>query len=494
MVSSTGAQRVTIVAYLALLAAMYGIVWFLPANALDHDAAINLVTAKALAAGHGYAIDNLPNPIVQTHQPPLFPALLALFTLASSNAQWLKLLPLAATIGWLALTRRLLIRMGASGNSAVLIPAIAAASPVVLFLGTNLLPETLFGLLATAALLALLSERALLAGIFAGLAALTKIEGLALIAACVLTLLIRRRFRGSAILAMASTLIVAPWIGWSLAHLAHDAPAGSGHVASTIFTGLAANEKAIVLGHNIWDLFAAPISLLTGYTSASTVALMFVALGWCFIARRQTVPDLFLLLYSLVLLFLVVPPERAIAPVLPFVLWVIWRVLRRAGSRGAVIAMAVIAALAPLAPDAIRVVRARAAGNLSSAAMPPNNWYELQRLFAAVRTLTDSSDIVVSNDDAMLWLSAGRKTLRGFTASPWELFYSPRPALATPDQLSRAILDYHAAYVVLTPDIGLPEAASFHTSVAALERGGIIEPVALPRIERGYQLFRVAGR
>src|SRR5262249_45879964 len=101
MTWSPGAQRATILAYFAVLAAMYGVAWFLPSEALDHAAAVNLVTAKALASGHGYVIDNLPNPVAQTQQPPLFPALLALFTRISQNAQWLRLLPLVSALGWL---------------------------------------------------------------------------------------------------------------------------------------------------------------------------------------------------------------------------------------------------------------------------------------------------------------------------------------------------------------------------------------------------------
>ena len=232
----------------------------------------------------------------------------------------------------------------------------------------------------------------------------------------------------------------------------------AGDAASTVFTGLAASEKAIVIGHNIWDLFAGPIALLTGYTSASTIALTVVGLGWCFIARRQTIPDLFLLLYAFVLIFLVAPPERAIAPVLPFVLWVVWRVLRRAGSAGAMVAIAAFVALAPLGPDMIRIARARAAGNLSSNTTPPNNWYEWQRLFAAVRGATGNADIALSNNDGVVAINTGRKTVRGFTASPWELFYSPSPRFSTPDQLSRASPSTATpTWVVLTPDAGLPE-------------------------------------
>ena len=46
---------------------------------------------------------------------------------------------------------------------------------------------------------------------------------------------------------------------------------------------------------------------------------------------------------------------------------------------------------------------------------------------------------------------------------------------------------------MLTPDSGLAESASFHRSVEALERGGVVEPVAIPGLPRDYQLFKVSA-
>src|SRR5579871_3237932 len=115
------AQRVTIAVFLCVVAAFYLYAWWLPAVNLDSEAAAILVTARSLATGHGYVIGNLPQPVPQTSFPPLFPALLALFTRISQQAQWLKLLPLLCAAGWLLVTHRLLRRMGASVNSALLL-------------------------------------------------------------------------------------------------------------------------------------------------------------------------------------------------------------------------------------------------------------------------------------------------------------------------------------------------------------------------------------
>jgi hypothetical protein len=497
MTWSGNAQRATIAAYFAVLAAMYGVAWFLPAIALDHDAAVNLVTAKAIAAGHGYVIDSLPRPIPQTQVPPFFPAVLALFTLISQNTLWLKLLPLAASVAWLGLTYRLLLRMGASKNGAMLLAGLTAASHAVIFLSTNLLPESLFALLVAASLLALLSERALLAGLLAGLATLTQSAGVALIAACVLTLLVRRRFRGAATLAVAATLIVAPWFGWSLAHLTHDAPSAAALATTTqsaawIFTGLAANEKAVVLGANFVSVFASPVALLTGFTSVSSIIGTVLLLGGSLFVRRQTVPDLFLLFYSLILLCHVSRPELSIAPVLPLFLWIVWRALRLVKSRELLAAIVLIVALIPFFPDYTRIQQARTAGNISTVPEPANNWYEMRKVLAFARSGTAPESVFLSNQDGPTYLSTGRKTTRGFAVSAFEMFYAPRPLLVTPDQLSRTILDDQVSYLLVTPDLGLPESASFHRSVEALERGGVIEPVSIPGAARDYGLFRVA--
>ena len=169
MTFNRGAQRAMIAVFFAALSVVYAVAWSLPAIGLDHDDAANLVTAKAIAAGHGYIVASLPAPIPQTNFPPLFPAVLALFTLVSRQTQWLKVLPLACTAGWLAVDAQ---AAAENGRVEKLGPCccvgLTAASPTVVFLSTNLLPETLFALLATAALLTLLEERALLAGLFAG--------------------------------------------------------------------------------------------------------------------------------------------------------------------------------------------------------------------------------------------------------------------------------------------------------------------------------------
>jgi 4-amino-4-deoxy-L-arabinose transferase-like glycosyltransferase len=489
-----GAQRSIIAIFFAVLVVVYVVAWRAPAIGLYYDDGVYLVAAKAIAAGHGYTIESLPVPTPQTKYPPLFPAILALFTLVSQQPYWLKLLPLGCAIGWLALTRRLLLKMGASKNGALLLVGLTAASPAVVFLSTNLLSESLFALLVTAALLSLLEERALLAGILAGLATLTRSAGVPLIAACILTLVVRRRFRSAVVLAAVATVMVAPWFGWSLAHVTRDAyHTGSNVVISNILTGLPANEKLVVFTRNLLSLFAGPFSLLTGMSNTISIIGTILVLVWCLFVRRQLVPDLFVTLYCVMLLCWIWPPERFLAPILPLVLWIGWRVFQNSKFREPLVAAVLVAALIAGWAAVSRLPAARANGYFQTLGVAQDNWNEMRKLFSFVRANTAPGSILLANLDPAFYLNTGRKSVRGFAPNGFDLFYAARQSAVTPDQLSNVILRSRVDYVVLTPDSGAPESPSFHKSVEALERGGVLDPISITGIAPDYRLLQVHG-
>ncbi len=476
MTVNRGAQRAIISIYFALLAVVYLIAWLRPGIGLAHNDAAYLAAAKAMAEGHVWA---------QTRLPPLFPALLAPFALVSLQPQWLKALPLVCAVGWFALTRALLLKMGASRNAALLLVGLTAASPTVVFLSTNLMAEPLFALLAAAALLMLLSERALLAGFLAALATLTDTAGIALILACMLTLVVRGRLRNAAIFTGIAMVMVAPWFGFALAH------PGNGWEASNIFTALPASDKMVVLGRNAVSLLSSPFTMLTGLTNVIAVVATVIVFLWSLIVRRRLLPDLFVFLYALLLLCRIAPPERLVAAILPLVLWMVWRVLRTTRRREALAAILVIGCLVPLWADAMRLPAAIANGYFEVNGPAADDWKQMRNLFAFMRADTPPDSVLVANDDDIFQLYTGRRAIRGFSPDPFDLFYAARPLIVTPDLLSGAITQEQADYVVLIPDRGLPESAAFHRSVEALERGGVVEPVSVPGESRDYQLFKV---
>lgn len=456
--------RTSLICLLALLAVLYGVAWFAPAIGLAYSDGASL----AMAVTHK-----------SNGSPPLFPAVLALFALVSRHAQWLRLVPILCTFFWLALTRRLLTKMGATQECGWMLVAITAASPTVLYLATGLFPEPLFALLITACLLALLDDRPLLAGLCAGLATIAMTAGAAIVAACLFTLVSHRRVRSAAIFAGASMVFAAPWLGWTLAQ--DGVPALKLHLS----------EQAVLFVSNAMLLAASPFTLLSGYANLYPGLLTAVALLIVLIRRRQFVPDLFFGLYCVVLMFRVQPPLHAFAPVLPLFLWILWRVARNGRFATVTRTTALIMVLPALWFCVSRVYPAVARGAVAAEAAPPDNWHEMEKLFVFIRANTPADAVLLANLDPVFYLNTGRTTVRGFAPDHYRSYYAPPSSLVTPDELVTSIRRDRVSYVVLSPDRDLPESASFHKAVAALERGGVLEPVDVPGVTEDYRLLRL---
>ncbi len=450
MILTRGLQRTLIAVSACILLAIYGFEWLTPGIGLFREDAVNLLAAKSVP--HSGLV-------------PLFPLLLAVFAAISMNAQWLKLLPVACTLGWLTLTYRLLRRMGASSGAGLLLIGLTAVAPAVVVAGTNLFPEPLFGLLVTAALLALLDDRAILAGVLAGLATITEPAGVALIVACMVTFVARQRLRNAVLFTAAAMILVAPWFGWTLAHMPHSA------------VSLRANEKLVVIGKNLYWLLAAPFEAMTSIASTYAVVATVALFLWALVRRRQFVPDLFLALYCGVLICWPAPPGRMVMSVLPLLLWLLWRAFGNMRIKEAIAALVLILVALSLWAD---VARRPAA----------NDWAQMRRMFAYLRENAPPDAVIMANLDPAFELNTGRTAIRGFTPENYRLFYAPPTPAVTPDQLATALRAGNASYVVVTPDRNLPEGDAYRKAVEALERGDLLEPVSVTGLNRDYRVLR----
>jgi len=366
--------------------------------------------------------------------------------------------------------------MGAGVPGALLIVFLTVAAPGVIARGSNLFADPLFALLITAALIFLLDGRAAAAGIAAGLATLTSAAGIPLIAACMLTLVIRRRLRDAILFTIPAILLVAPWFGWALAHGAHDPGSGIDlWSASNIVTALEPGDKLIVFLRNLQLLFASPFALLSGVQNPIATGVTALLIVVCVILRRNLLPDLFLLFYAIMLILRIGPPEQFIAPVLPLVLWLVWRVAATARRQEAVAAGALLLAAVPLVQDFQHLRQRRA-----------DRWPEMQSLFAAIGTHTEPDAVLAANDAPLIYLQTGRKCVRDFDPPPFDLYYSPRPFVLAPDQLSLSLRQNGVSYVAVTPGDAADDEA-----IAALERGGVLEQLPIEGLPRGYELLRV---
>jgi hypothetical protein len=184
------------------------------------------------------------------------------------------------------------------------------------------------------------------------------------------------------------------------------------------------------------------------------------------------------------------PPERKAAAILPLVLWIVWRAVRQVKYREVLAAVVIIVTGVALWADGSRLLVAAKSGVFPEGMEASVDWSQMRSLFAAVTTKTSQGSVVLANMDGAFALNTGRKTVRGFTEDNYTLFYTEKSAV-TPDQLSGAILRDQVNYVVVTPDHGEAESASFHKSVEALERGGVLRPVELPGGSPEYRLLHV---
>jgi len=205
----------------------------MPQLGFYHDDSIYWVSARSLAVGDGYRIESLPGQPYQTKYPPLYCALLAGIwkispqfpanLAAATLFAWL-LLPLFLWMLWL-----LLREYGFSLRARWVLVSIAALSPVTVVFSFSLMPELLFtALLIACMLLADSAMRAdapvwlaVLAGMCAGAAYLTKSVAAPLLVTVPLGFALRQHYRKAGVFFATMLPAVAAWQWWVARHLTH---------------------------------------------------------------------------------------------------------------------------------------------------------------------------------------------------------------------------------------------------------------------------------
>jgi hypothetical protein len=222
---------------LAALAPSAYLAWTLrtmPHLGFYHDDSIYWVSARSLAVGDGYRIESLPGQPYQTKYPPLYCALLA--GIWKLNPQFPSNLPMATLFSWLLLPLFLwalwclLGEYGFSVRARTVMVLIAGLSPVTVVFSFSLMPELLF----TALLLmsVILAERAMkpessvsmavLAGVLAGLAYLTKSIAAPLLFTVPLCFALRKHYKKAGLFFATMLPAVAGWQWWVARHLTHS--------------------------------------------------------------------------------------------------------------------------------------------------------------------------------------------------------------------------------------------------------------------------------
>lgn len=448
-----------------------------PVGAFQDDA-IYTVLAKALATGEGYRMINLPGSPHATHYPPAYPFFLSLlWRLAPSfpanivvfkfaNAAWLAL---AASGSYLFARTRLGWGVGRASAAAV-----AGTLAIVVLLVTGVvLSEPMFMALLFPALL--LAERAsdtgslrmaVIAGLACGLLALVRTLGAVIVPAACLVLLARRRVAAAGALAASAAVCVVPWQLW-LNAWQHEVPsvlmgkygAYGPWVADGFREGgfafawevAVANAGAIVrfVGYALMPVASLPPRILV-IAGACVVS----GLGVVVLVRRAPVTAVFLAAYAAVVVAWPFDPDRFVLAVWPLLTlcWlaglesvVRWRPAGplRVGARVAVLAVCV-ATVAGFGTYNWRGYRhqwwASVQRDAGSRAKPIAEW---------VAASTTASDVLMTDDDLIVYLYTGRRAMPTSTFVPSERVRPPTDQET--EAAARTMLDlYRPRYYITT--------------------------------------------
>jgi hypothetical protein len=437
---------VALVAAVTLVALLTVTPW--PVGAFQDDA-IYVVLAKALATGEGYRMINLPGAPHATHYPPGYPFFLSLLwrlfpsfpdnivLFKFANAVWLALAALGAHV--FARTR-----LGWAAVPAACAAAVGTLAIVVLLVTGVVLSEPMFMALLLPVLL--LSERAAetgsvrtaaAAGLLCGGLALVRTLGAVTIPAALLVLLWRRRFRAAVSLASAAAICLVPWQIWLNAYQMEIPPvlmAKYGAYGPWVAQGIAEGGLSFVRGVVVANLSSVDQFLSYAFMPVSSAwirGLAFITIcalaasGLVVFLRRSPVTAWFLASYAAVILFWPFEPNRFILALWPLLtlcglsgMLAIWRWTPHSlVGRGGRVAASVFAAAIVIGAIAYNFQGythqwwTSAQRDAGRRAKPIVEW---------VAARTEPTDVLMADDDLIVYLYAGRRGVPTSTFLPRE--------------------------------------------------------------------------
>lgn len=441
-----------------LVAGVVGLVAMLtvtpwPVGAFQDDA-IYTVLAKSLATGEGYRMLNLPGTPQATHYPPGYPFFLSLLWRLSpsfpdnivlfkfANAVWLAL----AALGAQAFART---RLGWPMLPSALAAVTGTLAIVVLLITGVVLSEPMFMALLFPALL--LAERtaetgsarsAALAGVACGALALVRTLGAVTVPATLLVLVARRHWRAAFVFAAAAAICLVPWQLWVSAYQHEIQPVLMGKygaygpwVAQGVSGGGLPFMRDVALA-NVQSLERLLSYVFMPVTPAWPRGIAFLtvcvlsAIGLAVLVRRSVISAAFLLAYGVAILLWPFEPDRFVLAVWPLLtlcglsgILAIWQwrpnlvALRLARALSMTLALAVVAGFVTYNVRGYRHQWwASVQRDVGRRAKPIAEW---------VAASTDSSDVLMTDDDLLVYLYTGRRGMPTSAFAPTDLIRPP---------------------------------------------------------------------
>ena len=388
------------------------------------DDGIYVQLAKSLAEGDGYRSMHLPDAPVAVHYPPAYPFILSLlwrlWPSFPANVTLFELwdaasLGLAATL--IALhSRRIALPSPMSAGALVLA---FIAFPLLTLVGVRF-SEPLFLLLAAGAVLVADSEdqsvrTAVLAGVLAGVATLTRSIGIAVIGGVVLGMFASGRRRSALIAGSTATVIIVPWLVFLMAHRDGVDPL----LVSNYGTyGQFAGQAGIlgVLGGLDLRAFDPLRRLLmpaappfVAWPLTMLLVLAFGAGAWRSFQRSPVLVTMVVLYLAVVTLW-PYTPDRFVWIALPWIALLVAMGGHYAWSKGSVTrwgALLLVAAIAVgYGPREFRSLTTRGFANT---ALAPSGQFVL--LASSISSALPGEAIVATDGEALVHLYSGRRTV-----------------------------------------------------------------------------------
>lgn len=505
-----------VAALLGALALVYAVsaIEPIPVGVFQDDG-VYVVLAKSLATGEGYRFLQIPGMPNATHYPPLYPAFLAalwkLWPAFPGNVVLFKfanavLTGLAAALTFTFARRRVGLDLV---PAALATAAFTACAPVVL-ITVMVLSEPLFLVGLIGALFA--AERAadsgrprdaVLAGVAGGLLALVRTLGVVVVPATALVLLWRRRWAAAALVVTSAVIVMLPWQLWVAAHAAELPPVLQGKYgpyASWVADAMRTEGPAWVarlVWFNLTQITAQGWATVTVQSMPdvrwiATAALIgLFALGWWQLVRRTPVAAWTVVGYLALVVAWPFMPARFT--------WGIWPLV------GLVFALAIQRVLAwrPSRPMIALRWAAIATTVLLCAGYVRYNyhgtsrgwWTQVQRLSADraqpfadwVTANTAPDDVLVTDDDLLIYLYTGRRTMPASTFTPQEHLV-PQPVGVSTQAVRDLLRTYDVDYVLASSQyaksavLALVEADPPELRwIRTLPTGAVFAPIARPR-------------
>ncbi len=408
-----------------------------------HDDGLYLVSAKSLAEGSGYRLENLPGSPPHTKYPPAYPLFLTLAWHLGGG--YPGCLPWATLFGWLTIPLlaglSLLLfreyhfkgwRLAALGTALLI-------NPYMNLFGVNLLSESLFLCLLLASFLLAArthtSRGAFAAGLAAAVAFLTRSAGLVLLVSTPIAYWYKGSRSRAAWFTLAMAPAVAAWMLWSRLHIPPPGPDWIVAYYTNYLSYQLQNAPLSILHIVLWKnldgllysmgslLFPKVFDLLPAKIAADVIALAMIA-GVIRLVRRVEAARQYALFAAgsvgLLLIWHFPPTERFLLPLAPLLfaglltefdhIASLVRVGLRHKDRSQRVAAAAIASLAVaflIACAALQIWVAQFY-SLETAQQWRDRRVERQPAYEWIRTHTSADAVFVAYDDGPLYLETGR--------------------------------------------------------------------------------------